>query len=240
MSRNRIFPSEEEGKDDEENGLHEMHTLPNGLTNGLPPQLSDVEFRQLTGPNSPISQDQTALTVVAQSENESRVRPPTSPGGLMKRRNSNLANCEKILQEMNATSSDACPRQRKDSASTYAAILEFADEVNQENEGENRERAQSDHGDEGNGHPENENEPDGVKKPEDPNQALLQYFAKLSSSADVDDSLDLEHIQSLLNEGASVNTSDRFGQTLLHEVSRTWGVDVAKFFIEQGMRIIEK
>ena len=31
-----------------------------------------------------------------------------------------------------------------------------------------------------------------------------------------------------------MNTSDRFGQTLLHEVSRTWGVDVAQFFIEQG------
>ena len=68
----------------------------------------------------------------------------------------------------------------------------------------------------------------------DPNQALLQYFAKLSSSADVDDSLDLEHIQSLLREGASVNTCDRFGQTLLHEVSKTWGTDVAQFFIDQG------
>ena len=74
----------------------------------------------------------------------------------------------------------------------------------------------------------------------DPNQALLQYFAKLSSSPDADDSMDLEHIQSLLHEGASVNTSDRFGQTLLHEVSRTWGVDVAQFFIEQGKRCDEQ
>lgn len=68
----------------------------------------------------------------------------------------------------------------------------------------------------------------------DPNHTLLQYFARLSSSPDVDDSLDLDHIQSLLQEGASVNTCDRFGQTLLHEVSRTWGTDVAQFFIEQG------
>lgn len=68
----------------------------------------------------------------------------------------------------------------------------------------------------------------------DPNHALLQYFARLSSSPDVDDSLDLDHIQSLLQEGASVNTCDRFGQTLLHEVSRTWGTDVAQFLIEQG------
>lgn len=71
----------------------------------------------------------------------------------------------------------------------------------------------------------------------DPNQALLQYFAKLSSSADMDDSLDLEHIQSLLREGASVNTCDRYGQTLLHEVSKTWGIDVAQFFIDQGKYI---
>ena len=71
----------------------------------------------------------------------------------------------------------------------------------------------------------------------DPNYALLQYFAKHSSSADVDDSLDLEHVESLLREGASVNTCDRFGQTLLHEVSKTWGTDVAQFFIDQGKYI---
>ena len=66
------------------------------------------------------------------------------------------------------------------------------------------------------------------------NQALLQYFAKLSSSLEVDDALDFDHIQSLLNDGASVNASDRYGQTLLHEVSRTWGIEVAQFFIDQG------
>ncbi|KAL9983949.1 hypothetical protein ACROYT_G006198 [Oculina patagonica] len=71
----------------------------------------------------------------------------------------------------------------------------------------------------------------------DPNQALLQYFTRLSSSPDMEDSLDLEHIKSLLHEGAPVNTSDRFGQTLLHEVSRNWGTDVAQFFIEQGADI---
>ena len=74
----------------------------------------------------------------------------------------------------------------------------------------------------------------GTPSRQDPNQALLQYFAKLSSSVDLDDPLDFNYIQSLLHEGASVNTSDRFGQTLLHEVSRTWGLDVAQYFIDQG------
>ena len=73
---------------------------------------------------------------------------------------------------------------------------------------------------------------------QDPNQALLQYFAKLSSSPDLEESLDLDHIKSLLREGASVNACDRFGQTLLHEVSKTWGTDVARFFIEQGKYLI--
>ena len=190
------------------------HTAPNGL----PSQFSDVVFRQLTAPNSSVSQ--------VQSENGGLVRSPTAPGGSMKRRNSSLANCEKMLQGMNATSNVARPRQRKGNVRAHATILEFA-----EKEGENRAAAQSvdESWDQ-----ESANQSDRFKKPEDPNQALLQYFAKLSSSADVDDSLDLGHIQSLLREGASVNTSDRFGQTLLHEVARSWGVDVAQFFFEQG------
>ena len=69
---------------------------------------------------------------------------------------------------------------------------------------------------------------------QDPNQGLLKYVAKLSSSPNLEDSLDLEYIKSLIREGASVNTCDRFGQTLLHEVSKTWGIEVAQFFIEQG------
>ena len=233
VSRNRVFPMEGEEKDHgDENELLGTQTVPDETANGLQPQSSDatVEFCSLTGSNSLLDQDHKVLTFSQQGENESRIRPTASPGGLMKRRNSNLANCEKMLQEMNDSISDEYRRKREQ----CEAILVFADEVNADNEGENRQRAQSVPGEEGIWNKEVENECDGQKKPEDPNQALLQYFAKLSSSVVVDDSLDLEHIQSLLHEGASANTSDPFGQTLLHEVSRTWGVDVAKFFIEQG------
>jgi len=155
----------------------------------------------------------------------------------MKRRNSNLANCEKMLQEINASARDANAMTRKENSVPYEAILELACEVSEENEGEGGAKEPSENGEEGSGHLSKLNDlnrPDGIKKPEDPNQALLVYFAKLSSSPDVDDSLDLEHIKSLLHAGASVNTSDRFGQTLLHEVSRTWGTDVAQFFVNQG------
>lgn len=236
VSRNRVVPIEDEDKQEgEENNLQEPQTVPNGLANGLPLQFSAVEFRhQFTTPNASLRQDPNALSL--QSENESRRQQP-SPNACMKRRNSYLASCEKMLQEINAAEGEAIATTRKESSVPYEAILELASEVNEQNEGESGAKEPSESGEEGSGHLNNSNDlnkSDGIKKPEDPNQALLLYFAKLSSSPDVDDSLDLEHIQSLLHAGASVNTSDRFGQTLLHEVSRTWGTDVAKFFIDQG------
>ena len=219
----------------DERGAQGAHTLELASSS---PHLSEVGFRQLTNPNASLSQDENASTVVLRSENESRARPPTTPGGSMKRRNSDQVNREKMLQRINAISNNACALKRKESTGVYATILDFVNEGNEENEGENRNtEAQSDGGEEGSGYEENANESDGVKKPDDPNEALLQYFAKVSSSADLDDSLDLEHIRSLLHEGASVNTTDRFGQTLLHEVARNWGVDAAQFFIEQGKAI---
>ena len=227
---NKVFPQEAKEK---ECGLYGTQRLPYDLANGLPPKSSTIELRQLTSPYYSLSEDHSLLQGALQSESESERRPPGSPGTLMKRRGSNAVNREKMLQKMNTTSSDANPRKRKISAGSCGPILEFPEELmHEENEGEGSNRKESQDGDE-NGNQTNmqsESECVGRKKPEDPNQALLQYFAKLSSY----DSLDTEHIQSLLQEGASVNTSDRFGQTLLHEVSRTWGVGVAQFFIEQG------
>lgn len=207
------------------------------MADGAPPQLLDCEFRQPLGPKSSVSGDQNALPIVPQSEYESRVMLPPAPSGSMKRRNSNLANCEKVLQEMNASSNNAGPSKRKENAVTYATILEVADEVHEEDDGENGKKAQGDQGEKRSAHQTVETECEGDKKPTDRNQALLHYFIELSSADGVEDSLGLEQVRSLLRAGASVNTCDRFGQTLLHEVSRTWGVDVAQFFIEQGKKI---
>lgn len=80
----------------------------------------------------------------------------------MKRRKSNLTNSEKLLQGMNATSSGARLMQRKGSVHACATILEFADEVNEENRGENRESTQSV---EGGRRQECANESYGLKKP---------------------------------------------------------------------------
>lgn len=66
------------------------------------------------------------------------------------------------------------------------------------------------------------------------NRALLQYFAKLGKSEKDDEVVDLEFVETLINSGANVNCTDKHGQTLLHEVSSKWHVDVAKFLIDLG------
>lgn len=227
----------EQGEDNNE--FSGTKTIPGDKTNGLLPHSSSMEFRQFSSSQSFLKQDNSAPTShimqLSIVENDSKNRPPSSSlGGLMKRRNSNLANCEKMLQEMTDPANDIYRRERDESE----AILECAGGIcNTEDELDSK-RLTTTTKEEAlaieSYNPDDQSEGDGQAKPEDPNQALLQYFAQLSSSGSVDDSLDWEHIQSLLHRGASVNTTDRFGQSLLHEVSRTWGVEVAQFFIEQG------
>ena len=69
------------------------------------------------------------------------------------------------------------------------------------------------------------------------NHALLHYFAKLASSNDPSDTMDYDFVESLLKNGASINTTDRHGQTVFHEVSRSWHTDVAKFLIDHGKTV---
>ena len=66
------------------------------------------------------------------------------------------------------------------------------------------------------------------------NHALLHYFANLANSNDPSDTMDYDFVESLLKNGASINTADKHGQTVFHEVSRSWHTDVAKFLIDHG------
>ena len=52
------------------------------------------------------------------------------------------------------------------------------------------------------------------------NRALIQYFAKLGQSSQSDEELDLEFVEGLLEQGADINCTDKFGQTIFHEVTR--------------------
>lgn len=66
-------------------------------------------------------------------------------------------------------------------------------------------------------------------------RALIIYFAKLAkASLEHEQELDFEFMEGLLGEGADLNFTDRYGQTVLHEVARIWHVDVARFVLENG------
>lgn len=66
------------------------------------------------------------------------------------------------------------------------------------------------------------------------NHALLHYFANLARSNNFNDKMDFAFVQSLVKNGASINTADKHGQTVFHEVARSWHTDVAKFLLDNG------
>jgi len=66
-------------------------------------------------------------------------------------------------------------------------------------------------------------------------RTLIIYFAQLAkASLEREQELDFDFIEGLFGEGADVNFTDRYGQTVLHEVARIWHVDVARFILENG------
>ena len=69
------------------------------------------------------------------------------------------------------------------------------------------------------------------------NQALIHYIARLASSNNDDDEFDFSFVESLLKNGANINTADKYGQTIFHEVARSWNVDVARFLLNRGTEI---
>jgi ankyrin repeat protein len=69
------------------------------------------------------------------------------------------------------------------------------------------------------------------------NHALIHYIAKLAISNHNNDTFDFEFVQSLLKNGADINATDKYGQTVFHEVARSWHADVAEFLIRNGMMI---
>ncbi|XP_066925009.1 uncharacterized protein [Clytia hemisphaerica] len=65
-------------------------------------------------------------------------------------------------------------------------------------------------------------------------RALIVYFSKLAKSKDEEELIDLNFVESLLDNGADINFPDKHGQTALHEIARGWHPDVARFAIEHG------
>ena len=66
------------------------------------------------------------------------------------------------------------------------------------------------------------------------NHALIHYIAKLAVSNHDNDTFDFAFVQSLLKNGADINATDKYGQSVFHEVARSWHADVAEFLIRNG------
>ena len=66
------------------------------------------------------------------------------------------------------------------------------------------------------------------------NRALLQYIATLADSNKKNDIFNYEFVESLLKGGADINITDQHGQSIFHEVARSWNVDVANFLLANG------
>ncbi|XP_057198211.1 transient receptor potential cation channel subfamily A member 1 [Triplophysa rosa] len=63
---------------------------------------------------------------------------------------------------------------------------------------------------------------------------LLDHFRALATSNKDTDEVDLQFLNDVLTHGANPNTTDKYGQTALHEISRAWNVDVMRFFLDRG------
>ena len=70
----------------------------------------------------------------------------------------------------------------------------------------------------------------------DISKTLLVYFMELATIED--DELrvvDFDYLKQLFTSGVDVNVTDRYGQSIMHEVARIWHVDVARFMIKHGI-----
>ena len=66
------------------------------------------------------------------------------------------------------------------------------------------------------------------------NRALLQYTATIAYSNNTKDEFNYEFVESLVKGGADINTADQHGQTIFHEVARSWNTDTAGFLLKLG------
>ena len=157
----------------------------------LLPQTNDTEFHELkNGRTDTARQVDTTSKVETESFPDVRSCTEIASTATTRRSNVNMTSDERMLQRENR-------RSRKKSVRSYTILdMEAEDqeiESNEDNEGstlrvveEDTLVAQS-----------STSVHSRCSSTQDPNQALLKYFAKLSNSLDLEDSLDLEHIKSL-------------------------------------------
>ncbi|KAK2824751.1 hypothetical protein Q5P01_021926 [Channa striata] len=70
------------------------------------------------------------------------------------------------------------------------------------------------------------------------NKKLLDHFRHLAATNQDTDQVDLQFLDLVISDGADPNSCDRYGQTVLHEISRVWSVDVMRFFLDRGSDLL--
>ncbi|XP_020501810.2 transient receptor potential cation channel subfamily A member 1 isoform X1 [Labrus bergylta] len=70
------------------------------------------------------------------------------------------------------------------------------------------------------------------------NRKLLNHFRQLAASNYDSDQVDLQFLDEVISDGADPNSCDRYGQTIMHEISRAWSVDVLRFFFDRGADLL--
>ncbi|XP_044069477.1 uncharacterized protein si:ch73-193i2.2 isoform X2 [Siniperca chuatsi] len=81
-------------------------------------------------------------------------------------------------------------------------------------------------------------ETDTANKNQQLNKKLLKHFRQLAATNQDTDQVDLQFLDQVIADGADPNSSDRYGQTILHEISRAWSVDVMRFFLDRGSDLL--
>ncbi|XP_063777394.1 transient receptor potential channel pyrexia-like isoform X2 [Pseudophryne corroboree] len=62
-------------------------------------------------------------------------------------------------------------------------------------------------------------------------ETVLTYFIHLSKNEG--EQISFDKISRLIAKGSDVNEEDRYGQTVMHEVAKSWHIEVAQFLIER-------
>lgn len=65
-------------------------------------------------------------------------------------------------------------------------------------------------------------------------KAVMNYFCRLATATVHRENLDYKFLYYLILNGAEINVTDKYGQTVMHEVARNWNTDVLKFLIQFG------
>uniref|UniRef100_A0A8C5N5B2 Ion transport domain-containing protein n=1 Tax=Leptobrachium leishanense TaxID=445787 RepID=A0A8C5N5B2_9ANUR len=75
----------------------------------------------------------------------------------------------------------------------------------------------------------------GEVAPEGYPSTILKYFIHLAKHEE--EQINFHIIDKLITEGSDVNEVDRYGQTVMHEVAKSWHTEVAQFLLERHVDI---